>query len=196
MAGALMRRILPVLVALSQAGCASTHVDVATGKPGSSWCQEGTEQLSALVLWTTDWRPDQKDVPRREQAADQGIRDFFADAGCFARVEVRHIAPGSLSQPAQLRSLATESGFVPDRVLAITVRELGPVVKLLSSWQLVEGGTEVVVDITASTPARPAPPEVLKVHSQNGGPLAIKGVATLPADMKAALAAGLRPAAR
>jgi len=78
-------------------------------------------------------------------------------------------------------------------VVTITVRELGPVVKLLSSASLVEGGTEVVLQITARSlaPARAA--QAFTVHWRNGGPGVVKGVASLPSDMSAALRSGLQP---
>jgi hypothetical protein len=44
-----------------------------------------------------------------------------------------------------------------DRLIVLTVRELGPTVKLLSSAALVEGGTEVVVDVAVYRPGRREP---------------------------------------
>jgi hypothetical protein len=59
----------------------------------------------------------------------------------------------------------------------------------------VEGGTEVVLDITEYDLPQPAP-RVFTVHWRNGGPGVVKGVATLAQDLQAALAAGLQPRAR
>jgi hypothetical protein len=77
-------------------------------------------------------------VPDREAAAAQGITRFFADGGCFASAVVARVDPASRRLPCPAGS---------DLLLVLTVRELGPTVKLLSSAALVEGGTEVVVDV-------------------------------------------------
>ena len=79
-------------------------------------------------------------------------------------------------------------------MVSITVRELGPVLKLFSSLALVDGGTEVVLDIVAFSPGRPGSRVDFSVYWQNGGHGVVKGVASLPEDMAAALAAALRPA--
>jgi hypothetical protein len=180
------------------AGCASTTVTM-NPEPSLPLCQETGQKLSALVLWTAQWRPDQKDVPLREAAAEHGISRFFARPDCFARTDVRRVPLEPGTQQASVRRLLAGAGDKPDRVLVLVVRELGPVVKLLASASVVEGGTEVVLDITdyASHPAQAqGPVHSYSLHWQNGGPGVINGVASLPADMEAALAAGLKPMAR
>lgn len=77
--------------------------------------------------------------------------------------------------------------------MLIAVRELGPVVRLLSSAALVEGSTHVVLDVTEYSPPASTNPREFSVNWQNGGPGVIKGVSSLPADMEAALAAALQP---
>jgi len=139
--------------------------------------------LKAAVLWRTDWRPNQKDIPEREAAASQGIADFFADADCFRSTTISRVA-----------NVRTETA-VPhgsDLLLVLTVRELGPIVKLLSSAALVEGGTEVVVDVEQYLPGIIEPDRHFSIHWHNGGPGVVKGVQSLPADMTAALRAGLQ----
>lgn len=152
--------------------------------------------MSALVLWAPQWRPDQKDVPFREAAAQEGINRFFESSECFARTEVRRVAAESLGQPEQLQRVVATAQRKPDRVLIIVVRELGPVVKLLSSASLVEGGTEVVLDIREYGANGSGTSAAYSVRWQNGGPGVIKGVASLPQDMHAALLAGLKPKRR
>ncbi len=88
------------------------------------------------------------------------------------------------------RSFAVPPGS--DLLLVLTVRELGPTVKLLSSAALVEGGTEVVVDVAVYRPGRREPDREFSIRWQDGGPGVVKGVQTLPADMAAALKAGLQ----
>lgn len=144
---------------------------------------------TALVLWAPEWRADQKDVVDREAAAAAGLNAFFDNSGCFARTEIRRIpdlGPATVSAQA-----AGQFG----RTVVIGVRELGPVVRLLSSAALVEGGTEVVLKIAAHPAAPGARPREFTVRWHSGGPGVVKGVASLPEDMQAALRAGLQPGA-
>jgi hypothetical protein len=176
-----LRRIT-ALVSIAVAACAATTtVHFAGTPPAGSLCQAPGQSLKALVLWDTRWRPDQKEPQRREAAAEQGINQFLAHSDCYADAEVRRgpadTAPGSV-----------------DRVVSITVRELGPVLKLLSSLALVDGGTEVVLDIAAFEPQRPGSRIGFSIYWQNGGHGVVKGVASLPNDMESALVAALKPA--
>lgn len=79
-------------------------------------------------------------------------------------------------------------------VVTVAVRELGPVVKLLSSASLIEGGTEVVLQVTARRLQSSSQPREFTVHWRHGGPGVVNGVASLPGDMSAALRSGLQPA--
>lgn len=183
------------MAALLVTACAGTTV-ILSPEPKSSLCQAVTERNSALVLWSPQWRPDQKDVLLREEAAQQGITRFFETSGCFAHAEVRRFSLEPAEREAQVQRLIASADRKPDRVLVIIVRELGPIVKLLSSAALVEGGTEVVLDISDYRNQVSGPPAFqYSLRWQNGGPGIIKGVATLPADMQAALVAGLKPMA-
>jgi hypothetical protein len=146
-----------------------------------------------MVLWAPQWRADQKDVAQREQAAATGLQRFLADSGCFARAELQRLpdlAPATVGAHAD----AARSGFT--QLLSIGVRELGPVVKLLSSAAGFEGGTEVVLQVasygglTGLVERRE-----FTVHWAHGGPGVVKGVASLPSDMQAALQAGLQAGA-
>lgn len=184
--GRLARNFGGVLCGAMLAGCASTTVTL-TPSPQSPVCDR---TATALVLWAPQWRPDQKDVSEREEAAATGLQNFLAGSDCFRRSELRRIP--DLSPTAVSGQAAASSGRFT-RVVAIGVRELGPVVKLLSSAALVEGGTEVVLLVaTYSVPAA-ARLRRFTVHWRNGGPGVIKGVADLPSDMQAALLAGLQP---
>lgn len=126
----------------------------------------------------------------REDAAASGLTRFFASSGCFARAELRQVS--SLSAPAVNTELAASGGPF-NAVVTIAVRELGPVVKLLSSASLVEGGTEAVLRVTARRLQPSSQPREFTVHWQHGGPGVVKGVASLPDDMSAALRSGLQP---
>jgi hypothetical protein len=179
-------------------GCASTKVETSGAAPKWPLCQADGEQLSALALWGPAWRTDQKDVPHREAAAQRGIEHFFDQSGCFSKVEIRRL-PGDRSAfaPADLEilELARANKPTPDRLVVITVRELGPVVRLFGSPALVEGGTEVVLELKVLNVRTGESMANLHTHWQNGGALVIKGVKTLEQDMSAALQAALAPAA-
>ncbi|MBK7510424.1 MAG: hypothetical protein IPI16_21095 [Comamonadaceae bacterium] len=162
------------------AGTATTQVTLTPPDPAPV-CQPQAA-LKASVFWRTQWRADQKDVPEREAAAVQGITRFFADGGCFASAVVARADAG-------VTAFAVPPGS--DLLIVLTVRELGPTVKLLSSAALVEGGTEVVVDVAVVRPGRREADREFSIRWQDGGPGVVKGVQTLPSDMAAALKAGL-----
>lgn len=184
-AARLAASLCPVLLA----ACASTTSVTLTPSPQAPVCDR---TATALVLWAPQWRADQKDVPAREEAAAAGLREFLAGSGCFARAELRRV--GSLGPGAAASALAA-SGTGVDTVVTIGVRELGPVVKLLSSAALVEGGTEVVLQVGAGAARAGSPAREFTVHWRSGGAGVVKGVASLPEDMAAALRSGLQPAA-
>jgi hypothetical protein len=177
-------------------GCASTHFQVTGQVSQQPLCQPPGEQASALVFWGPKWRPDQKEVPRREAAAQRGIEQFFSTSECFARVRViRRIGDRESIEllPAEVPGLAATYASDPSHVLFITVRELGPIVKLFSSLALVEGGTEVVLEISAVFPSTGQITADFTAHWENGGPWVIKGVSTLEQDMASALQEALKP---
>jgi hypothetical protein len=179
-------RGLWIAACVAVAGCASTTVTV-TPSPQAPLCDA---RAVALVLWAPEWRQDQKDVPEREAAAASGLDEFFRRSGCFARTELRRVPDAA---PAAIAAQVADprSGGPFDVVVAIAVRELGPVVELLASPALIDGGTEVVLQVSSWVPPDTARPRVFTVHWQNGGPGVLKGVGSLPRDMQEALAAGL-----
>ena len=169
------------------AGCASTRVSLTP--PGQAPVCDRT--ATALVLWSPHWRADQKDVAAREAAAAAGLDRFVAESGCFAGSTLRRLTdPGPASVEAALAGTST----AVNAVVVIGVRELGPVVRL-GSAALVEGGTEVVLHVVAHDGPQRARRREFTVHWQHGGPGVVKGVASLSADMQAALVAGLQPEA-
>lgn len=176
------------LCAVLLAACASTTVSLSPS-PQAPVCDSSA---TALVLWAPQWRPDQKDVGAREEAAAAGLRSFFATSGCFAHAELRRV--DSLTALATTSDLGASAGAF-NVLVTISVRELGPVVKLLSSASLMEGGTEVVLQVTSGHLRPLDQPRDFMVHWRNGGPGVVKGVSSLPADMNAALRSGLQPAA-
>ncbi|CAD5375102.1 exported hypothetical protein [Rubrivivax sp. A210] len=168
------------------AACASTTATLVPS-PQAPVCDRGA---TALVLWAPAWRPDQKDVAQREEAAAAGLGNFLAGSPCFARSEIRRIPDLA---PSSVAAEMSAAGPRFDRVVVIGVRELGPVLSLLSSAALVEGGTEVVLQVAEHAPSDATRTREFVVQWRHGGPGVVKGVASLPADMQAALVAGLQP---
>jgi hypothetical protein len=188
--------LLILLLGLWLSGCASTHFQSTGEAPQQPLCQGLNEQASALVFWGPKWRPDQKNVPFREAAAQRGIERFFSASKCFAQVRIiRKIGDRESIDlsPEEVSALAGAYGNTPGQLLFITVRELGPIVKLFSSLALVEGGTDVVLEIRAVSPSTGQTITNFTAHWRNGGPWVIKGVKTLEQDMASALQEALKP---
>lgn len=183
-------RFLPFFVALlAVSACASTTTAQLSPSPQSPVC---SASATALVLWKPAWRADQKDVPSREAAAADGLGRFFETSECFKSASIERL---SSTSEAAVGAAVTEGLKRNDKVVVITVRELGPIVIVGGSVALVEGGTEVVLDVAEFTTDLVGP-RTFVVRWRDGGPGVIKGVASLPQDMQAALVAGLLPSAR
>lgn len=180
--------------------CANLQVDNSGSTSREPLCQRSGEAISALVMWRPLWRPDQKEPALREEAARRGIQRFFATSGCYAHAEVVQTAenqrPGTSLSPSEVHDAAMALKVPAQRAVFVTVRELGPVLKLLSSLALVDGGTEVVLDVKVMATRTGETLGDFRTHWRNGGPWVIKGVGTLEDDMVAALGEALHPARR
>jgi len=82
--------------------------------------------------------------------------------------------------------MAHEAGEAPNRVILLVVRELGPRL-MIGLPSLIEGGTEVILEIRVTAQDSTTSLANFRTHWQKGGPFYIKGVKTLDADMKTAL---------
>lgn len=171
------------LLCLALTGCAKTSVSI-TPQSNDSICNHAS---SALVLWTTQWRPNQKDVKDREAIAARGLSEFWDSSACFSHINLRHIATLNANIVSNELTLTSDKF---DKIIIISVRELGPVVKLFSSPLLIEGGTMVVLDVAEYKPLTKSITHKYTIHWNNGGTGVIKGVSTLSDDMKSALSAG------
>lgn len=166
-------------------GCAATKVDISGTPADQQLCQSRDEQISALVIWKPEWRPDQKDVPLREVAAKRGIERFFSQSGCFSKTHVHRFVgenPDTIPSDPELLKLANSTAPAPDIVVFIKVKELGPVLRI-GLPILIEGGTEVVLEVKVLNVRTNGLIAALRTHWQNGGIFVIKGVKTLEQDM-------------
>ncbi|HRI39121.1 MAG TPA: hypothetical protein PLO50_11225, partial [Nitrospira sp.] len=121
-------------------GFATTRVDISPS-PQAPVCDGAA---SALVFWAAQWRPNQKDVSKREAAAETGLKKFLQTPGCFKNSELRRLA---VLTPTGVASEVGSTNRLFNKVVVITLRELGPVIKLLSSLALIDGGTDVVLQV-------------------------------------------------
>jgi hypothetical protein len=183
-------RTISMAATLHLAGCASTQVVQTGAVQEAPLCQSKDQPYSALILWGPVWRPNQKDVPLREIAALQGIEDFSAHAACYASTTIRRL-PGerSAERPteAQVHDIATGVTPAPDRIVVLTVHELGPVLQINGPVAALGGGTEVVLEAQVYDGKSARQIAKRGVHWTNGGSFVIKGVKTLPMDMRSAL---------
>jgi hypothetical protein len=189
------KRIFPALTALAlMAGCASTKIDTTGTQPAQPLCQVDKPAISTVVYWGPQWRPDQKEPPLREAAALRGIEDFIKRAGCLAVTGVNRLPTGMpLPTNEELVRLAANATPVPERLLLIVVRELGPRL-VIGIPVIIEGSTEVQIELRVLNPRTAESLVNTQTLWQNGGTFVIKGVTTLDQDMSAALSAVLMPA--
>jgi hypothetical protein len=179
-------------------GCASTKVETTGATMPKPFCKAGAGELAALVYWGPQWRPDQKEPERREAAALRGIESFLTNSACVARFDVRRL-PGErmadVPSDEALLKLAAAASPRPDKVLVIVVRELGPILRI-GIPSIVEGGTEVVLELRLLDVPTSGALANVQTHWWNGGTFVVKGVGSLERDMSAALAAALTPGPR
>jgi len=187
-------RLVSALIALAlMAGCASTKIETTGTPPAQPLCQTDKPAVSTAVYWGPQWRPDQKEPQLREAAALRGIEDFLKRAGCLAVTGVHHL-PTEMPLPTneELVRLAANSTPVPERLLLIVVRELGPRL-VIGIPVIIEGSTEVQIELRVLNPKTAESLANTQTLWQNGGTFVIKGVKTLDQDMSAALSAVLMP---
>ena len=184
------------VLCLALVGCASTKVETTGTTLKEPLCKADQPKVSALVYWGPQWRPDQKEPERREAAASRGIEFFFAGSDCVSRFDVRRLPGERMAETPSdetLLKLASAAAPKPDKVVVVVVRELGPVLRI-GIPSIVEGGTEVVLELRLlDVPTSSAQADV-RTHWRNGGTFVVKGVGSLERDMSAALAAALEPA--
>lgn len=182
-------RALATCLSIALTGCATTHIETTGTTLSQPLCNAGSNSGGISVLWAANWRPDQKEPPLREAAALRGIETFFASQPCFQQLEIRRIdvaAAAAFPTQAQLPAAGRSERSVPDKMVLIVVRELGP--KLwIGLPKLIEGGTEVVLEIKVAKTNDTALLADLHTHWQKGGAFYIKGVKTLDQDIQAAL---------
>lgn len=171
------------------ASCATTKIQ-SNGSPlQKPLCDAGNQSASVSVLWSTNWRPDQKEPQLREAAALRGIEKYFKAQSCIQTLAIHHIALPQQHEhlsDATILAMARETGDQPDKVIFLVVHELGPKL-IIGLPTLIEGGTEVVLEARVTDPKSATSLANIRTQWQKGGPFYIKGVKTLDADMQTVL---------
>lgn len=183
--------IIALVALVFLTGCATTKVETIGSPLEKPFCQLKKPPITTLVLWGTQWRPDQKEPHLREAAASRGIREFLNSFSCISATDVRKISWGEHPPLNEdILRIAASSKPEPEMVLFVVVRELGPRL-IIGIPSIVEGGTEVKIDV-----------RVLEMQSsklladsqtlwRDGGTFVIKGIGTLDHDMSSALSSVL-----
>ncbi|HRD83788.1 MAG TPA: hypothetical protein PLF63_01310 [Rubrivivax sp.] len=182
------------LIGLLLAGCATTTVQSSGTPLQQPLCRADGVRPTAALYWMPQWRADQKEPQAREALARRGVERFVAQQPCLDITGAQRLAgdSGGVPDNAELLGRAGEVRPAPELALLVVVRELGPRL-LIGLPVLVEGGTEVLIDVRL---LRLSTAEVLldsRTRWRNGGTLVIKGIGSLDADLAAALSSVLVP---
>ena len=184
---------LILTAALALAGCASTTVETTGNALKAPLCKPGEAPRSVYVVWGPEWRPDQKEPAQREALAQKGIEEFLADVPCLIVAGVKRFpAESAIPSNEELLHLSRSATPPADFAVLVVVHELGPVL-LIGIPVIVEGGTDVVIDVRVLESATSAVLAESRTHWKNGGTFVIKGTGSLARDMASALRAALLP---
>ena len=182
------RTLAIVSVIVTLAGCATTRLTTHAVGNKPPLCQAQALPETALVLWGTAWRENQKEVALREGMASRAISQFFNTS--FPKVDVLKLAAGreavGLSDTEALK-FAASTGVQYEKVILVRVEELGPLLIIYPSPVLWEGGTEVVLRVRVLNANTSALEADIATHWKDSGAFVLKGTKTLEQDLQAAL---------
>lgn len=167
------------------AGCSATQINIHPAVSGVVCAP----QLQAHAVWSVQWRADQKEPALREAAAQRGLEQFFHSSECFAKTHLQRVALAEIDT-----AVAHPPHAAIGKTLSIVVRELGPVLRVGASLALIDGGTEVVMDVQEFIAGTTTPVRSFRIQRLEGGPGVVRGASALDQDVLAALRAGLKPA--
>ena len=188
-------RAAAIAALLVASGCASTRIELRPEGDLPSLCAPASGGGVTQVTWWPQWRADQKEPEAREAMAEAGLRRVVTAGDCLGPATLRR-RPSAPPAAGEARA-EFEGQPRPARVLLVTVRELGPVLRL-GSGAIVEGETNVVLELREVDP-RTTELRLRSIDWRHGGPGVVKGVATLEDDVAQAfrrLLEGRPPASR
>jgi hypothetical protein len=174
-------------VLLLATACATTSVDTTGTALQHPLCTQAGPKVSVALYWTPQWRADQKEPAVREALAQRGIEQFISHHSCLTVTELRRVPSESgIPSDADLMQQASGVSPPPERVVLVVLRELGPRL-LIGLPVLVEGGTEVVIEVRVLDPSTSEVLADTRTQWRNGGTFVVKGIKSLDRDLDAAL---------
>jgi hypothetical protein len=191
----IMKAITLITMVSLLTGCASTTIKADGSRLKEPLCTSTRGPNTVSVIWGPKWRIDQKEPPLREAAALKGIEMFLDVQSCPKSTKIHRISVADNYQSltdAEIISMATNLHDEADKIVVLVVRELGPKL-IIGIPNLVEGGTEVVVESRVVDRRAGVTISNIKTHWQKGGPFYIKGVKSLDQDMRTTLGAAFEP---
>jgi hypothetical protein len=145
--------------------------------------------LKTVVYWGAAWRPDQKEIARREAIAAKGIEDFFRTNPCFSVQTISRTIDGRdvllLGDREILATVPTDI----DRIHIIRFEELGPVLVFYLSPILWTSDLNIDVRVRTLNARTGTIESDVSAHWRKGGPFNLRGTAGLPDDLAGTLRA-------
>jgi hypothetical protein len=185
------RSLVAIFLLAVLAGCATTQTSIHVVGSKPPLCQAQSGQESALVLWGTVWRDDQKEAQLREDMASKAIAEFFGSRSCYSTVTILRSIAGREAVTLSDVDVLKFANTLPEkfsRVIILRVEELGPLLIFYLSPVLWEGGTEAVLRVRVLDAGASALDSDLDVHWKNSGAFVLKGTKSLEQDLQSALA--------
>jgi hypothetical protein len=172
-------------------GCVVTQTAIHSTGVIPPLCQAHAKQESALVLWGTAWRTNQKERQLREEKASKAISQFFGTRSCYTKTTVLRTLAGR--DPVTLSDIETIklASVLPDgynKIILLRIEELGPLLMIYLSPILWEGGSEAVFRVRILDVNSGSLDSDVDMHWKNTGAFVLRGTKHLEEDLKAALA--------
>lgn len=175
--------VLTLLLVL--AACTSPQTTIHAAGQTCTGCEK-----SAIVLWGTAWRSNQKEPELRGRIAEGALQKFFQKSVCFRGRQI----PVETHAGDRLAATLTDTDLIAfakhrgrDRVILIRLEELGPLIILRPSLVLWEGGSEVQLRIRVLNAAASTLDADVSVHRRDTGPFVLRGTGNLEHDVLEAL---------
>jgi hypothetical protein len=176
-------------IAMLASGCTSTIVTFHSVGMEPPLCSESAKGMKTVVYWGTAWRPDQKDIARRETIIAKGMEDFFRTAPCFSVQAITRTIEGRdvliLSDREILASVPPDI----DRIHIIRFEELGPVLVIYLSPILWTSDLSIQVRVRTLNSRTGYLESKVTAHWRRGGPFNLRGTDGLAPDLTGLLQA-------
>jgi len=179
-----------ILASFLLSGCAVTQTTIHATGVIPPLCQAHAKQESALVLWGTAWRTNQKEMQLREEKASKAISQFFGTRSCYATtIVLRTLAGRDTVTLSDIEAIELSSAL-PDRydkIILLRIEELGPLLMIYLSPILWEGGSEAAVRVRILDVNSGSLDADVAMRRRNSGAFVLRGTKHLEEDLKAAL---------